>query len=147
MMDAESKPGEVSTSTRAQRFRALVPKLLPFVAVALIVAAFVLLRDELRRFHFRDVQAALQLAYGVFPAGYIRRAVLVTLPIAAALVGVVVLLPPKHETPAPAAINARPANVVSVEVEPGQHATVFKTKDPTVTVVWLTPGGNNDVNP
>jgi hypothetical protein len=60
MIDAESKPGEVPISTRAQRFRALVPKLLPFVAVALIVAAFVLLRGELRRFHFRDVQAALK---------------------------------------------------------------------------------------
>src|SRR5690349_399926 len=59
MMDAETKPGEVSTSTRAQRYRALAPKLLPFIAVGLIVAAFVLLREQLAHFNFRDVQAAL----------------------------------------------------------------------------------------
>jgi hypothetical protein len=39
------------------------------------------------------------------------------------------------------AVNAHPADVVSVQVAPGKHATVFKTSDPTVTVVWLTDGG------
>ena len=39
------------------------------------------------------------------------------------------------------AVNAHPTDVVSVQVAPGKQATVFKTSDPTVTVVWLTDGG------
>lgn len=42
---------------------------------------------------------------------------------------------------APSAANVHPTNVVSVQVAPGKQATVFKTSDPTVTVVWLTDGG------
>ena len=34
-----------------------------------------------------------------------------------------------------------PMNVVSVDVKAGQHATVLKTSDPKVTVVWISPGG------
>jgi phosphatidylglycerol lysyltransferase len=60
MMDVETKPDEASPSSPARRMRALVPKLLPFVTLALVVAAFVLLREQLRHFHFRDVKAALR---------------------------------------------------------------------------------------
>ena len=35
-----------------------------------------------------------------------------------------------------------PANVVSVDVKAGQRATVLKTSDPKVTVVWISPGGS-----
>jgi predicted anti-sigma-YlaC factor YlaD len=75
-----------------------------------------------------------------------RIALLAGLPIAAAIVGLAVLLPAKDEPAGPDSVNVHPANVVSVEVARGQQATVFKTKDPKVTVVWLTPGGG-DVNP
>lgn len=34
-----------------------------------------------------------------------------------------------------------PANVVSVDVAPGQRAAVLKTADPSVTLVWLREGG------
>jgi len=37
---------------------------------------------------------------------------------------------------------AIPANVVWVDVKAGQHATVLKTSDPKVTVVWISPGGS-----
>jgi hypothetical protein len=32
-------------------------------------------------------------------------------------------------------------NTVSVDVARGQTATVIRTKDPTVTIVWISPGG------
>ena len=37
--------------------------------------------------------------------------------------------------------TAIPANVVSVDVKAGQRATVLKTSDPKVTVVWISSGG------
>ncbi len=33
------------------------------------------------------------------------------------------------------------SNMVSVDVERGQTTTVIRTKDPTVTIVWISPGG------
>jgi hypothetical protein len=36
------------------------------------------------------------------------------------------------------AVNAAPAGVVSVQVPPNKMATVLQTKDPNVTIVWLT---------
>jgi hypothetical protein len=33
------------------------------------------------------------------------------------------------------------SNIVSVDVERGQTATVIRTKDPKVTIVWISPGG------
>lgn len=32
-------------------------------------------------------------------------------------------------------------NIVSVDVERGQTATVIRTRDPKVTIVWISPGG------
>jgi hypothetical protein len=32
-------------------------------------------------------------------------------------------------------------NTVSVDVAPGQTATVMRTQDPKVTIVWISPGG------
>jgi hypothetical protein len=37
---------------------------------------------------------------------------------------------------------AIPVNVVSVDVKAGQRATVLKTSDPKVTVVWISSGGS-----
>ncbi|HTV19174.1 MAG TPA: bifunctional lysylphosphatidylglycerol flippase/synthetase MprF, partial [Polyangiaceae bacterium] len=59
MTAADAKPDEAPISTEAGRYRTLFSKALPFVAVALAVAALVLLHDELSHFHFRDVRAAL----------------------------------------------------------------------------------------
>jgi hypothetical protein len=48
-------------------------------------------------------------------------------------------------TPATESVAATPsalapsAGTVSVDVEPGQRATVIKTSDPKVTIVWMTP--------
>jgi hypothetical protein len=75
-----------------------------------------------------------------------RLVLLAGIPVAAAIAGIVVTLPEKEQAPAAAEVNTHRTNVVSVEVARGQHATVFKTSDPKVTVVWLTPGGG-DVNP
>lgn len=36
------------------------------------------------------------------------------------------------------AVNAAPAGIVSVQVEPGKRTTVMQTKDPKVTIVWVT---------
>ena len=78
------------------------------------------------------VHRARRLTRGTFAVG--------TLVAAAAIVAVMVRRP---EAPpaAPEPVNAPVSNVVSVQVAPGQQATVLKTKDPKVTVVWLTPGG------
>lgn len=37
----------------------------------------------------------------------------------------------------PRAVNAAPTGIVSVEVPPGKIATVLQTRDPNVTIVWL----------
>jgi hypothetical protein len=97
------------------------------------------------------MESDLQAMGAILPARRahrIRRVALVGLPIAAAIVGVAVALPSSKadRTPLSAPVNASSAHVVSVEVARGQQATVFKTSDPKVTVVWLTPGGA-DENP
>jgi hypothetical protein len=67
-----------------------------------------------------------------------RAAFIATLPIAAALAAFAVL---RAREPATVANTVHPADIVSVHVAPGQQAAVFKTKDPKVTVVWLSSGG------
>jgi hypothetical protein len=74
-----------------------------------------------------------------FTAG--RVAALAMLPLAAALVGVLVLeRDARTPAPPPPAVERVATSVVAVDVAPGQTATVLKTKDPKVTIVWLTPG-------
>jgi hypothetical protein len=73
-----------------------------------------------------------------------RVVVLAGVPIAAALLAVATLATRDKPAAVPIAVVA-PAPVpvsgsVSVDVAPGQHAAVFATSDPTVTVVWLSPG-------
>jgi hypothetical protein len=46
--------------------------------------------------------------------------------------------PPTRDVVAPEQIAI---NSVSVDVEPGQTATVIRTRDPKVTIVWISPGG------
>jgi len=78
-----------------------------------------------------------------------REHVVVTLlPIAALVVGVLTFSVHRARSravsapaPAVAAVRAPGPQTVSVDVARGQHATVFKTKDPTVTVVWLSNDG------
>jgi hypothetical protein len=73
----------------------------------------------------------------------VRAAMLVGVPAAAAAVvlGVFVARPGSERTVVTRGA-AMPANVVSVDVKAGQRATVLKTSDPTVTVVWISPGGS-----
>ncbi len=70
-------------------------------------------------------------------------ALLAALPIAATLIFVV----SRHATnrdiaaaPTQAAPRSAAAAQVSLTVAPGQRATVLKTADPNVTVIWLSPG-------
>ncbi len=71
----------------------------------------------------------------------IRRVIGWTLvPIAAAAVAVFIVRGHRDSVLGPPE-DARIADVVSVDVSPGQTATVIKTKDPKVTIVWLTQGG------
>jgi hypothetical protein len=68
-----------------------------------------------------------------------RRVVLVgtvsTLAAAAVVVALVRLN--TRDAHRPTVVNARPPGIVSVVVPPGKMATVLQTKDPNVTVVWL----------
>ena len=64
-----------------------------------------------------------------------RGAMMVGIPIAAAIVGVIVVKP-AH---APAPVNVQPTGVVSVQPAPGQSAAVLQTIDPRVTIVIITP--------
>lgn len=71
-----------------------------------------------------------------------RFALLVSLPIAAAALVTVGLL---VRRPSPIAAPARIASLpvvrhVSLDVGRGQRATVIKTADPAVTVIWLSSG-------
>ena len=72
-----------------------------------------------------------------------RAAMVVGIPAAAAAVvlGVFIARPDGDGGPV-ASRTAIPTNVVSVDVKAGQHATVLKTSDPKVTVVWISPGGS-----
>lgn len=67
--------------------------------------------------------------------------ILATLPIAAAVVVAVTLAVRRPEPVADIEHRSLPvANEVSVDVARGQQATVLKTPNPAVTVIWLTPG-------
>jgi hypothetical protein len=70
---------------------------------------------------------------------YVRRMTFVgvaaALPIAAGVVAMIVT----HRAPSrPLDAHAPSTASVSVDVPPGQQATVFKTSDPKVTIVWMT---------
>jgi hypothetical protein len=83
------------------------------------------------------------LAEGVNRRGRRRAAMVVGIPAAAAAVVLgVAIARPNGDGERAAPHVAIPANVVSVEVKAGQHATVLKTSDPRVTVVWISPGGS-----
>lgn len=72
-----------------------------------------------------------------------RRGVLTmaAVPIAAAVVAAIAIGLRRETVPPVARTAALPvARRVSVTVARGQTATVLKTADPTVTVIWLTPG-------
>lgn len=84
-----------------------------------------------------------RLSEAVNRRGRRRAAMVVGIPAAAAAVvlGVFVARPDDAEVRiVPRA--AIPANVVSVDVKAGQRATVLKTTDPKVTVIWISPGGS-----
>jgi hypothetical protein len=71
-----------------------------------------------------------------------RFALLASLPIAAAAVIAVGLIA-RHDTQVapPARVASLPVvRHVSLDVAPGQRATVIKTADPAVTVIWLSSG-------
>jgi hypothetical protein len=92
----------------------------------------------------RMLSSALSpLAERVHRRGQRRAAMVVGIPAAAAAVVFgVVIARPNGDSERVAPHFAIPANVVSVDVKAGQHATVLKTSDPTVTVVWISPGGS-----
>lgn len=72
-----------------------------------------------------------------------RRGVLTmaVVPIAAAAVAAIAIGLRRETVPTVARTATGPvARRVSVTVARGQTATVLKTADPTVTVIWLTPG-------
>lgn len=74
-----------------------------------------------------------------------RLALFASLPLAAAILAAVVLVRHRSTPPSVAAVTpprvAKPvARRVSVDVAKGQRATVINTVDPSVTVIWLTPG-------
>ena len=76
-----------------------------------------------------------------------RLAILVTaLPIAATIALAAVLhrrdgAVDRHHGIITSAKDRIATNIVSVDVERGQTATVIRTKDPKVTIVWISPGG------
>lgn len=72
-----------------------------------------------------------------------RAAMVVGIPAAAAAVVLGVFIARPANDAERVALHAPiPANVVSVDVKAGQRATVLKTSDPKVTVVWISPGGS-----
>jgi hypothetical protein len=92
----------------------------------------------------RALRAALpMLANRVNRRARRRAAMVVGIPAAAAatVLGVFIARPGGDGEPVAPHVNI-PANVVSVDVKAGQRATVFKTNDPKVTVVWISPGGS-----
>jgi hypothetical protein len=71
-----------------------------------------------------------------------RIALVAALPIAAAILVVFAVAPRTGAERRDVALKSLPpANVVSVDVAPGQRAAVLKTADPSVTLVWLREGG------
>ena len=72
-----------------------------------------------------------------------RVALLALLPISAAAAVLVVLVWREGPVSAPHEFyHDSVATHVAVDVQPGQTATVIKTANPNVTIVWLTPGGS-----
>ena len=71
-----------------------------------------------------------------------RFALLAVLPIAAAVVvAVAINARSPGQVSSPRAVSSLPVvRQVSVEVARGQHATVFRTADPKVTVIWVSFG-------
>lgn len=74
-------------------------------------------------------------------SGFRRVALIAAIPAAAAVVAFAAVLRVRSESPAPEGVQRTASNVVSVDIARGQQATVIRTQDPKVTVVWLTPGG------
>ncbi len=71
-----------------------------------------------------------------------RIAILAALPIAAGIVAAFAVSAKRPEVVPPKRTSSLPvAEHVSLTVAPGQAATLLKTADPTVTVIWLSPGG------
>jgi hypothetical protein len=71
-----------------------------------------------------------------------RVAIAAALPIAAGLVVAVLMNAKRPDITPPTRTSPLPiAKHVSLTVAPGQTAAVLKTADPTVTVIWLSPGG------
>ena len=71
-----------------------------------------------------------------------RAAMIVGIPAAAAATVIGVFIGrSESDTTRVGPLAAIPANVVSVDVKAGQRATVLKTSDPKVTVVWISSGG------
>jgi hypothetical protein len=63
-------------------------------------------------------------------------AIAAALPIAA---GIIAILVSRRATPIVIEPPAASTASISVDVPPGKQATVFATKDPKVTIVWITP--------
>jgi hypothetical protein len=71
--------------------------------------------------------------------------VLVTLPLAAAAIVAVARARTRAHvdvvaTRSRATMPVQSSRRVTVDVARGQHATVMNTVDPSVTVIWITPG-------
>ncbi len=66
------------------------------------------------------------------------------MPIAAVLIGAVTVVTSRSQRAVVAVRRGdqRPANVVSVDVGVGQHATVIKTADPKTTLIWISSGSH-----
>jgi len=91
----------------------------------------------------RVLSSALSpLAVTVNRRSHRRAALVVGIPAAAAAVVLGVFIAQPDDDTVVVQRTTVPANVVSVDVKAGQHATVFKTSDPKVTVVWISPGGS-----
>lgn len=71
-----------------------------------------------------------------------RAALLALLPIAAAAVFVFLVRREASVSSPREFHDAAVATHVAVDVQKGQIATVIKTANPNVTIIWLTPGGS-----
>lgn len=71
----------------------------------------------------------------------LRRVALVGIPIAAAAALVLTINTRRDDDVSPPRPSLPVVRQVSLTVGQGQRATVLKTTDPTVTVIWLSPGG------
>ena len=70
-----------------------------------------------------------------------RIAMLAALPVAAAIVGILFQKRVSSNRDAgDPMVRSSVTHGIGVDIAPGQQATVIKTADPKVTVIWLTPG-------